>query len=157
MKTLNSILALGGRLLLAQIFLISGVAKVIAWSETSQYMTDHGLPLVPILLFGAVIIEIGAGLALVLGYQARATSTLLVLYLIPVTLTFHAFWNLEGMDRQLQMINLLKNLAILGGLTQIIAYGARTLSIDAQFERIRSDAQAKITPLPGTDQSRRVG
>jgi putative oxidoreductase len=55
--------------------------------------------------------------------------------MIPVTLIFHGFWSYAGMDRQIQMINFMKNLAIVGGLFGVIAHGAGIMSIDYKLSR----------------------
>ena len=96
-------------------------------------MTAHGLPAaaVPVLLAGAVVVELAGGLALLLGVQTRRAALVLFLYLIPVTLTMHNFWADQGMEQQNQMFHFLKNLAILGGLLEFCARGTGAVSLDA--------------------------
>ncbi len=125
------------RLLLSVIFLVSGIGKIPGWEGTSAYMSAKGMPMVPVLLAGAILLEVAGGLSLLLGYRARAGAAALVIFLIPTTLIFHNFWAFEGMDQQTQMFNFLKNLAILGGLVQAMVYGAGAFSLDA---RLRSRA-----------------
>ena len=132
---LQSYVSLAGRILLSVIFLLSGISKLMNWSETANMMAAHGMTAIPFFLTMAVIIEIAGGLALLLGWQTRAASLILFLYLIPVTLVFHHFWDLQEPVRQMQMINFLKNLAIMGGLLEFCAVGAGGLSVDARMAR----------------------
>lgn len=131
-------LALLGRALLASIFIVSGLSKIPAWDETVQYMSNQGIPLVPLFLFPAIFIEVMGGLSILLGFKARLGAAALILYLIPVTLILHGFWSLDGMDRQIQFVNFLKNLSIMGGLTIVMAFGAGEISIDAKRDRPKS-------------------
>jgi len=119
-----------GRILLSTIFLISGVMKVVGWNETEGMMASMGMPAVPLFHVGAILVELGAGLGVLLGCQARVSALVLFLFLIPTTLIFHAFWAYEGAQQQMQMINFLKNLAIMGGLALVVGFGAGPFSID---------------------------
>jgi putative oxidoreductase len=119
-----------GRILLSSIFLMSGFGKVMDWSGTQAEMTDHGMVLVPLFLFGAIAFELGGGLSILLGLFARWGALVLFLYLIPTTLVFHDFWNYEGPAQKMQMINFMKNLAIMGGLWMVIGLGPCPISLD---------------------------
>ena len=130
MKTIQKILALLGRLLLCGIFLSSGINKILEWEQTANYMASKGLPLVKVLLGGAILFEIVGGLSVVFGFKARIGATLLIVFLIATTVIFHNFWSYEDLEQQEQLIHFMKNLAILGGLFQIAAVGAGPWSID---------------------------
>ncbi len=130
MKTIQKILALLGRLLLCGIFLSSGINKIMEWEQTASYMAAKGMPLVKVLLGGAILFEMVGGLSVVVGFKARIGATLLVVFLIPTTIIFHDFWAYEAQQQQDQLINFMKNLAILGGLFQIAAVGPGPWSID---------------------------
>lgn len=125
-------LALMGRLLLCSIFLLSGVGKIMDWPGTQRYMSSEGMPAVPVFLALAILFEIGGGLSLLAGWKARLGALALIVFLIPTTLIFHDFWTYAGQARQMQMINFLKNLAIIGGLAQVTAFGAGRFSLDAR-------------------------
>ncbi len=129
---------LAARLLLSAVFLTSGLGKLLDPEGAASSMSSKGLPAAGILLAAAVALEIGGGLSLLAGFRARAGAAALVVFLVPATLLFHDFWALEGMDRRVQMVQFLKNLAILGGLIQTMVYGAGALSLDA---RARSRAR----------------
>jgi putative oxidoreductase len=127
--------ALGGRVLLSVIFLMSAFGKVTNWSGTEAYMASHGMPAVPVLLALAVLFEAGGGLCLLLGCRTRLAALALVVFLIPATLIFHNFWAFEGAEQQMQMINFLKNLAIMGGLLHVVGTGPAGLAIDSARSR----------------------
>ena len=130
MHSPNGIVSLVGRLLLAIIFVRSGLMKIPDWSANAEDMAAQGMPIVSVFLVATIAIEVLGGLSVALGLGARVGAAVLALYLIPVTLIFHGFWGLQGMERQMQMVNFLKNLAIIGGLTFVAAFGPGPLSLD---------------------------
>src|SRR5436190_16484207 len=123
----TAILPLAGRILISAIFLISGVMKLAAPAGTIGYIQSVGLPLPELGLAIAVVVEIGGGLALILGYRTRAAAAALALFTLATALLFH--FNLADQN---QFIHFFKNLAITGGLLQIVAFGAPRLSLDAR-------------------------
>jgi len=127
----SSFLMLIGRWLMAAIFLFSAYGKVMNYDGTAAYMTTKGLPMVPLLLGLSIVIEFLGGLSLVFGYKVRALSILLVLFLIPVTLTMHNFWTMtDPLQMQDNMYHFFKNLAIMGGLLYVAATGAGYIGCD---------------------------
>jgi len=120
-----------GRALLAAIFLMAGTMKFLNWEATAAYMQEHHLPMVHVLLPLAATAELAGGLALLFGCLTRWASTGLIAFLIPATLVFHNFWAQSGMEAQNNMHHFLKNLAIIGGLLFVMAFGAGPLSCDA--------------------------
>jgi len=114
----QNLAALAGRILIALIFFMSGADKVMHYTGTLGYMTKAGLPFPEVLLFASVIIEIGCGLAIVVGWKTRPAALLLFLWMIPVTWIFH---NPSG--GQDQLIHFMKNLAIMGGMLMLVALG----------------------------------
>jgi putative oxidoreductase len=133
--------------LIAAIFLVSGIAKVTDFSGTVGYMRGAGLPATEALAAIAAVIELGCGLALLIGAWARPAGLLLALYLIPVTLVFHAFWNYTGMDQRMQLINFLKNLAIMGGLSYVATYGPGLFAVDAHRRRRAALQPPSVRPF----------
>ena len=121
-----------GRILLALIFLMSGINKIGDWSGTAGYMEFKGMPLVPLFLVGAIVLEIGGSLSVILGYKARWGALALIVFTIPTTLIFHAFWAVGAEQQQIEMIMFMKNLAMTGGLLIVMAFGAGPLSLDAR-------------------------
>ncbi|MBI4082527.1 MAG: DoxX family protein [Candidatus Lambdaproteobacteria bacterium] len=124
-----------GRILLSIIMLVGGFGKITGWAATAGYMQSKGIPIVPLFLVLALVIELVGGVALVLGFWARWAAAILFLYLIPVSLVMHNFWALEGMDQQINMVMFLKNLAIMGGLAYVAAHGAGAWSLERPARR----------------------
>lgn len=129
-ESTQNTLVLIGRILLSFIFLLSGFDKITGWSDTEAYMASKGMPFVPLFLGAAIVLELGGGVSVALGYRARLGALALVIFVIPTTLVFHDFWTLAGPERQLQTIMFLKNLSMLGGLLLVAAYGPGRFSLD---------------------------
>ncbi|MFA5916160.1 MAG: DoxX family protein [Burkholderiales bacterium] len=124
--------ALAGRILLALIFIISGYGKITGYAGTAGYMASKGLPMVAVLLPLTILVELGGGLLIALGWKARWAAALIFLFLIPVTLVFHNPTGLAPAEAQQQMINLLKNVSIMGGMLGLFAFGPGGFSLDAK-------------------------
>lgn len=123
---MQAVVTLVGRLCLAMIFLMSGISKIAKYSETVGYMTQKGMPAAPFFLFAAVLVELVGALALITGHRARIGALLLVLFMLPATYIFHyraAFDLSMNVVDPIQMINVLKNTAIIGGLLMVYAFG----------------------------------
>jgi putative oxidoreductase len=122
--------ALAGRILLAVIFIISGFGKLTAFAATAGYMASKGLPMVPVLLVLTILVELGGGILLAVGFKARWAALALFLFLIPTTLVFHKFWGIDPAQAQMQQTQFLKNLAIMGGMLYVFAFGPGAYSAD---------------------------
>jgi putative oxidoreductase len=122
---MDSLLNLAGRLLLAQLFLVSGFSKIMGYAGTQGYMAAKGLPgaLLPLV----ILLEVGGGLALVVGFQTRWAALALAIFCVLAGLIFH----LVPGD-QMQMISFMKNLSIAGGLLVVAQTGATGFAIDAR-------------------------
>ena len=118
-------LPLIGRIGIAAIFLLSGVAKLTAPGATIGYIASAGLPLPQLGLALAIAVELGGGLLLVLGYRTRLVAAVLALFSIATAIAFHS-----ALGDQNQFIHFFKNVAIAGGLLQVVAFGPGTISID---------------------------
>jgi putative oxidoreductase len=129
---MENVVSLIGRILLSLIFLASGLGKISDWSGTAGYMTAKGMVAVPFFLTMAILFEIVGGLSVLTGFKARWGAAALFLFMIPTTATFHNFWAFEGMERQMQMIHFMKNLAIMGGLLSVVAFGPGRFSLGRQ-------------------------
>jgi putative oxidoreductase len=136
-------MALIGRILLAAIFVTSGVAKLTDTPGTVAHMTGMGIPYAETLAIVAGVAEVLGGIAIAFGFLTRAASLGLILFMIPTTLIFHAFWNYTGEQRMPQMVNFMKNLAIIGGLAVLMAQGAGRFSLDHRIRRARAWRRAR--------------
>jgi putative oxidoreductase len=130
-------MALIGRLLMAAIFLVSGINKLTDLPGTVAHMTRAGIPYADTLAIVAGAAEVLGGLALVFGLLTRIGAVGLILFMIPTTVIFHGFWNYHGAERLPQMVNFMKNLGIIGGLAAIAAFGAGRASLDYRLRRRR--------------------
>ena len=128
---MKSLLQLIARIFLSLIFLWSGVGKIMDISGTRQFMAQHGMPLTGLFLAGAIFVEIFVGLTLLLGFKARWAALILAVYLIPATLIFHGQFS-----DQMQIIQFMKNLAIIGGLLMIAAFEGGRIGLDALRKKI---------------------
>jgi putative oxidoreductase len=117
------IVELAGRVLLAVLFLLSGIGKIGAYSATAAYMSSSGVPgaLLPLV----IATEIGGALAIMAGWNTRIVAFLLAGFSLLSALAFH-----RNFADQAQMINFLKNVSIAGGFLLLVANGAGPLSID---------------------------
>jgi putative oxidoreductase len=120
-----------GRLLLAGLFLMSGVNKVTNWEGTMTHTKQAGVPMAEVALPVATALEFLGGISVVLGLYARLGGLALLLFLVPVTYYMHAFWNVEPTEQMTQTISFMKNVTIMGGLLLVIAFGAGPVSLDA--------------------------
>ena len=107
MNSLNDVGTLVGRILMAAIFLLSGMNKFAHPAMMAGYMTSMGVPAAVPLLYLSAIIELAGGLMILVGFHARAAALLLSLWLIPVTIMMHA---VPG--GQLNQVEVMKNLRI---------------------------------------------
>ena len=128
------LVALFGRILLALIFVVSGIGKITGFAGTAAYMASKGLPMVQVLLPLAIAAELGGGLLLALGWKTRWAALALFLFLIPTTLIFHQFWGIEPKLAQMQQIHFLKNVAIMGGMLMVIFSGPGAWSVDRKLD-----------------------
>ena len=128
MNKLNDFGELGGRVLIAAIFILSGFSKITGYAGTQGYMEAMGVPgaLLPLV----IVAELGGGLLVVLGLWTRLAAFALAGFSLLSALLFHA-----NFGDQVQMIMFMKNLAIAGGFLFLVAHGAGPLSVDARRAR----------------------
>ena len=118
-----------GRILLSAIFIMAGIHKITGFENTAAHMASKGLPMTEVLLVLTIIIELGGGLMILVGWQARWAATAIFLFLIPVTLVFHPFWSFEAQEAMTQYHKFMKNLAIMGGMLYVMIHGSGPLSV----------------------------
>jgi putative oxidoreductase len=128
--TMASALALVARLLLAVPFLHSGYGKIGGFAGTVGYITSKALPSPEVLAGAAIVVELIGGLMLVIGWKARWAAVAIAGFTLLAAVLFHNFWALPEAQRPLQQIMFLKNMAIIGGLLLVVAYGPGRFSID---------------------------
>jgi putative oxidoreductase len=126
-KSMAAWAATGGRVLLAAIFVASGLSKLGDPAGTAAYISSVGLPLPQLAAWGAIAVELLVGIALIIGFQTRVAALVLALFSVVTALLFH-----NDFADQMQMIMFMKNIAIAGGLLQVAAFGGGPISIDGR-------------------------
>jgi putative oxidoreductase len=135
MNALQPHFSLVGRLLLALLFVPAGVMKITGFSGTVGYIASVGLPLASLGAVLAIVVEVGAGLALALGWRTRWAALLLAVFTLAATVLFHNFWAMPADQAFVQQLMFFKNIAVVGGLLVVAAFGAGALSLDAKASR----------------------
>ena len=123
--TATRYLPFAGRLMIGLPFAMSGLGKLAAYGATTAMIGAAGLPFPPLAYAVAVAVELGGGVLLVAGYQARVVAIALAVFSLAAAVSFH-----NNFADQTQMIHFLKNVMMAGGLLQIAAFGAGALSVD---------------------------
>lgn len=126
-STSAAALPLIGRIAIAAIFVLSGVSKLAAPAATIGYIQSVGLPLPQVGFAIALIVELLGGVALILGYRTRLVAAVLAVFSIATALAFH-----NALGDQNQFIHFFKNIAIAGGLLNVIALGGGAWSLYAR-------------------------
>ena len=138
MEESRNLTALVGRFLLALIFVLSGFGKLTSMGGTAGFMAHAGMPqgLVYPGLIVTIVVELGLGLLIVIGYKARLAALVMFLWFIPVTIMFHflpyraAVAAGDKMGAMMQQINFMKNISIMGGLLLVTSFGSGAWSVD---------------------------
>ncbi len=126
------------RLLLAPLFICSGIGKILAFGLTASRLPGGEGGLGSLMAAGSITIELGCSIALILGIWTRWAAIILIAFTIAATLMFHNFWASPAPQVQSQTINFLKNLGLIGAFAMIAVFGAGSYSLEARWRRPRS-------------------
>jgi putative oxidoreductase len=118
------------RLLMSAIFIVFGLRKALAFAGTAGYFAKLGFPAPEAMVVLSIIIEIGGGILLAIGFKTRWVAWLLTLFVVIGTLMAHRYWEFDAAQYANQMTHFFKNLCILGGLLMVAAYGPGPHSVD---------------------------
>lgn len=129
---MQNLLMLVGRVLLAGIFVFAGYGKIGAYEGTQAFMATQGVP--GTLLPFVVLLELGGGVAIILGLFTRLTAIALALFCVASALLFHS-----NFAEQAQAVLFMKNLAMAGGFLVLAAHGPGDISLDNRTSRPASD------------------
>lgn len=124
-------LSLVGRALLALLFIPSGFAKIAGFAAVTGYIASKGVPLPQVCAAIAIVAEIGLGILLLVGWQARWAALGLAIFVAVITPIFHNFWAMPEAQKMMQQQAFFKNLAAVGGLLVVTAFGPGGWSFDA--------------------------
>lgn len=128
----ENIAPLVGRCMIAALFVLAGVQKLQNWDSTTLYMAEHGISTIQPLLALSIVVEIGAGLGLMVGFRTRLLALVLFVFTLIVSFQLHDFWMIAEADVARTEAQLFaKNMAIAGGLLLLVGLGAGSWSYDS--------------------------
>lgn len=127
-------LVLAGRALLAWLFIPAGWSKIAGFAGTAGYIASKGLPLPEVAAALAIVAELGLGLLLLVGWRARWAALGLAVFVAVITPLFHNFWAMPEAQQMMQKQAFWKNMAVLGGLLVVTAFGAGRFSLDGRTQ-----------------------
>ncbi len=128
--SLQNPLALIGRALLALLFIPAGFSKITGFAGTVGYIASKGVPLPELAAAAGVGVELGLGLLLLVGFQTRWAALGMALFTLVISCIFHNFWGVPTEQVMAQSQQFFKNMAIVGGLLTVAAWGAGAWSVD---------------------------
>lgn len=131
----DAALPLLARLGMAWLFLPAGISKIAGFAGTVGYIQSVGLPLPAVAAVVAIVVEVLGGLALLAGFGTRIAALVLAAFTLVANVAFHAYWAAPEAARFMQQLLFTKNIAVIGGLLAIAAFGAGAWSLDARRSR----------------------
>ena len=131
-SSLQNQTALVGRILLGVFFVMSGFEKITGFQGTVGYISSAGLPLASVVAVLTILVELGGGLMLILGFHARWAAFALAAFSLAAAVLFHGYWAVPEAQRFGQYLNFWKNVTIAGGMLMLAAFGPGTLSVDGR-------------------------
>nr|WP_145545930.1 DoxX family protein [Variovorax boronicumulans] len=123
-------LALIGRILIAVLFIPAGFGKLTGFAGTVGYIGSAGLPLPQLGAALAIVVELGLGLALLVGFRTRLAAAVLAVFTLAASFFFHNYWAVPADKAMVQQLMFMKNVAVTGGLLAFVAFGAGRFSVD---------------------------
>lgn len=123
-------LALIGRVLLAALFVPAGFGKLMGFAGTVGYISSVGAPLPQVAAVIAIVVELGLGLLLLVGFKTRVSAIVLAIFTVAAAVMFHNYWGMPADKAFVNQLMFFKNIAIAGGLLAFAAFGAGRFSID---------------------------
>jgi len=130
--SLQNPMSLIGRVLLALLFLPAGFSKIGGFDKTVGYISSKGVPLPEASAAIAIAVELGLGLLLLVGFKARWAALGIAIFTVVITFIFHAFWSVPPDQVMQQQQAFFKNIAVVGGLLLVAAWGPGAWSLDGK-------------------------
>lgn len=120
-----------GRILIALIFILAGIGQLGATTAMVANMSKHGIPYADNLAWDAIVLELGGGFLLIVGFLTRVVAAAFCVYTLALAFIFHAYWTMTGAEAHAQHGDFFQHLAMAGGMLFVVAFGAGPYSIDA--------------------------
>jgi putative oxidoreductase len=133
-------LLLIARVFMAAVFVIFGVYKIVFNAKMKGYMKAHGVP--GVLIYLVILVQIGGGILVVLGYQTRFAALMLAGFCIVAPLLFHT-----DFKNGVELAHFTKDFAIAGGFLFMLAYGPGPLSLDEHLSQTKSGGRFQNRPV----------
>jgi len=135
LTSLQNPLSFIGRVLIALLFIPAGFAKIGGFVGTAGYIAAMGVPLPEVAAAIAIAVELGLGILLLIGFQTRWAALGIAIFTFVITFILHKYWGIPADMVMAQKMNFFKNMAAVGGLLSIAAWGAGAWSVDAQLNK----------------------
>jgi putative oxidoreductase len=119
------------RILVTAIFVYTGISKLTHFDGTAHMIGEKGVPAAAVATAIAILIELGGAIMIIVGWQTKLAAAIQFVYLIVITFMFHNFWAAPPQMHDVQLLNFLKNVGIMGGLLILATRGAGASSVDA--------------------------
>lgn len=152
---MQSIFAFLGRLFISCIFIFSAIQDILQWNTQEEYiftaltsalssgkvsalvlpLINFILPKLSIFFAVAILLKLLGGICVLCKWKVRFGTLLLLLFLIPVTIIMHDFWDKAGAAQAQELVQFWKNVAIAGGLFTLLAYGGSSEKKSASSEK----------------------
>jgi putative oxidoreductase len=132
LNTAQNTMALIGRVLLAWLFIPAGWGKIAGFAGVTGYIASKGIPLPEVAAAIAIAAELGLGLLVLVGWQTRWAALGLAVFVAVITPIFHNYWAMPEAQVMMQQQAFNKNLAVVGGLLALAAFGAGRFSLDGR-------------------------
>ena len=120
---------------MALLFVPAGFSKIAGFAGTAGYIASVGLPFPQLGAVIAIVVELGLGLALLVGFKTRISALVIAIFTVVAGFSFHAFWSMPAEQVMINQIMFMKNIAIAGGLLALVAFGPGSLSVDAKLRK----------------------
>lgn len=136
-KTSPDLALLVSRIALSALFIPGGLRKLMDLAAFTATLHKQGVPLADVLAPVGACVEFFGGIAVLLGFQLRIATLLMIVFTVIASFIAHRFWEFEGPARQMQQTQFFKNLAIIGGFFALWAAGAGRYALDRLWHRER--------------------
>lgn len=124
-----------GRVCISVLFIIAGFEKIMHFPDAAAFIASQNLPYSSVLAFVAIILELGGGIMVFVGWKARIGGLMLFIFSIPTAWKLHSFWSVAPAVSQNPLQHLFTEIALIGAILYIVACGAGGFSFDGRHQK----------------------